>query len=128
MNASMTSDHAAAAVDDLAFTRQTIARVLRFEVTIDETGVVAVGHETDFLRLFLLRNTDQMMLACRVARLRLRHLAQRKHRARQLRLRQFPEKVRLIFFQMPSAQQEITIRRWVKLDASVVSGGDSLAT
>src|SRR5690349_13257811 len=84
MNSFVASNYTACGIDDLTRARQTIARVLGFKVTIDEAGIVAVRHETDLLRLFLLRNTGEMMLPCRIARLRFRHLAERKHRPRQL--------------------------------------------
>ena len=43
MNAFMTSNNTAVAVDNLASTRQTIARVLRFEIAIDKSCVVTVN-------------------------------------------------------------------------------------
>src|SRR6185369_3137543 len=94
---------------------------------IDETRVVAVRYETDLLRLFLLRNTNQMVLPCSVAGFGFRHLAEWKQRARQLRLRQFPKKVRLILLLVLAAEQTVTIRRRIKIDARVVSGRDFFA-
>ena len=63
---------------------------------VHESGVIAVRHEADFVALVLLRHRQIEFFGQR-AHFGLRHLAQRKHRARKLRLRQAPEEIRLVF-------------------------------
>src|SRR5207253_1999868 len=70
MNAGMRADHRTLPVDDFAGPRQAISLSFRSEITIDEPGIIAVGHKTDFLRLFLFRNR-QIVSASGGARIRL---------------------------------------------------------
>src|SRR5689334_8939668 len=119
MNAFVMTDNTSTRIDDLTGTRQTLRRVLVFEITIDESGVVAVRHETDLLRLFLLGNADEVVLSSSLTSFRFRHLTEWEKRARQLRLGQFPEKIRLVFLLVLAAQQFVTIVCRVEFDARV---------
>src|SRR5207248_10963363 len=120
MNAVVSAQDTTARVNDLAFAGQTIRLVFSFEIAINEASVVAVGHEANLLR-FRFLSDRQLARACDIAHLRLRHLAQRKQRARELRLRQLPEKVGLVFLQVAPAKETIAIGRFVKLDTRVMS-------
>src|SRR4029079_12336519 len=95
MNSLVMPDDTTVRVNNLARARQTFGRVLHFEITIDKARVITIWNETDLLRLLLLRNAGESMLPSRIASFGFRHLAEREQRARQLCLRQFPEKVRL---------------------------------
>ena len=100
--------------------------VLSFEIAIDEAGIVAVGNKTDLLRLCFLGNC-QAVIARHVAHFRLRHLAQRKHRARKLILCQLPKKVGLVLLLIAPAEETVAICALVVFNARVMSGGDFLA-
>src|SRR5215218_5845562 len=121
----MLPDDAPLRVHDLAARGPLVLPPLGFEVAVDEARVVAVGHETDLLRLALLGDVEAVAPG-RLAHLLLRHLAQGEERARQLLLRQLPEEVRLILARVSPAQQPVAPRRLVELDARVMARRDLL--
>src|SRR5712692_507037 len=120
MNARMRANDGAASADDLAGSGQTIGLVFRFQVAIDEAGIVTIGNKTNFLRLGLLSHRE-FVAPRRLAHIRLGHFAEREQRTRKLVLSQLPKKVRLVLLRIVAAQQSITIRRGVEFDARVVS-------
>src|SRR5262245_14815274 len=76
-----------------------------FKITIDETRVIAVRNETDFLAFRLLRG-GQSGGGGDCARFFLGHFAQGEHRVTQLLLRQLEEEIRLILRAVDGAQQQ----------------------
>jgi hypothetical protein len=92
VNAFVSADDAPFGVNNLAARGHLVFAPFCFEVSLDEARVVAVGHEADLLRLSLVGDVEAVP-ARRLARFVLRHLAQRKERARELPLRQLPQKV-----------------------------------
>src|SRR5690349_9512170 len=126
MNAFVTTDDTPCRIDYLTVTRQTLSCVFVFEITIDEARVIAVRHKTNLLRLFLFGNANQVMLSSSFTSFGLRHLAKRKECARQLRLCQLPQKIRLIFLLVFAAQQFVTIANGIEFDARVMAGRDFL--
>src|SRR5205085_9655036 len=95
--------------------------LFRFKITIDEAGVIAIGHKTDFLRLLFLSDCE-LIVACRLARIALRKFAEWKQSARKLTLRQLPKKIGLILLRIATAQQPITVRGFIEFDARVIAG------
>src|SRR5437588_7030887 len=108
----MTAEGFAVRVYNFTGDRQTIRLLFGFEISIDETGVIAVRNKTDFLRLFLFRHR-KIVVARGLSRITLRKFSQREQRPRKLILRQLPKKVRLILVRIASAQKPMTIRRFV---------------
>src|SRR5262245_580176 len=118
MNASVRAELMTALVDDGSFPRD------RGLPTLDERRVIAVGNETDLLAVGLLGDC-QPQATCLPAHLGLGERAHRKHRTRELLLRQRKEEVRLILVGIHAAlQQPSTVR--IALHARVVAGRDLL--
>src|SRR5438067_2289144 len=126
MKAVVSAQDFAARIDDLAFSRKSLRLIFGLKITINEASVVAVRHKANFLRLSFFRNR-QTVRARNVAHLRLRHLAQWKHSARELLLRQLPQKVGLILLQIAPAIETIATRLLVKLNARVMPGRNLVA-
>src|SRR6185436_3695864 len=78
MNTRMLAHHGAASINYLTFARQTIGCSFSFKVAIDETGIIAVRNQTDFLRLRFLGHRERVF-SRHLAHFWLRHLPQRKH-------------------------------------------------
>src|SRR5215469_4850717 len=68
------------------------------------------------------------MTSRRIARLGLRHFAKRKQRARQLLLRQLPEKIRLVFLLISATQKFVATTSAVALHSRVMARRNFLAT
>ena len=110
-------EHVARLADDRA------AAVEIARLAFDERGVVAVGHETDFLAVGLLG--DRQAESPRdIAHLVLRQIADREARARQLLLGQREQEIRLILCGVEAAAKHVAARLRVDPDARVVSGRD----
>ena len=89
MSARVMADYCAACIYDLTFTGQLVTITLSRQIAIDEAGVVTIRNKTDLLRLRFLSYCERM-LSGYFTDFRFRHLTQRKHRARKLRLCQLP--------------------------------------
>ena len=98
------------------------AKTVRRRRSLDEAGVVAVGHEANLLALGLV-GVGETKLARASAHLGLGHRAERKKRAAQLKLAEREQKVRLILGGVGSAQQMEAAAR-VALDTGIVAGRD----
>src|SRR5205085_5260544 len=117
------ADDAPPRVDDLAARGPLVFPPLGFQVALDEARVVAVGHESNLLRLLLLRDVE-VVPPRDLAHFWFRHLAEREQGARELILRQLPEEVGLILARVKPAQEPVTLRRLVEAHARVVARRD----
>ncbi len=120
MHALVLAQRAAVARDDRA------ARVWRLHagllhVRAQERRVIAVGNETDFLAVALFSHR-QVEGPRQLAHRGLGHLAQRKQRARELRLGEAEQKIGLILGGIHRAQQLVPAARVIIADAGIVPG------
>ncbi len=91
-------------------------------VPLDECGVVPVGDKTDLLAVRFLGDVEAV-LPGDAAHLGLQHVAQRKHRFRQLVLGQLEQEVRLVLRPIAPAQQQVAAPSGVVPHACVMARG-----
>src|SRR5882672_2368475 len=102
MNPVVFTDDLALRINQLTLSRYLRSRVLGRQITIDEHGIVAIGHKTNLLRLGLFRY-GQLLFTGYLAHFRLGHFTKREERTRQLILRQLPKEVRLVLLRIATA-------------------------
>src|SRR5262249_59180100 len=88
-----------------------------------EVGMLPGGDEADLLAV-LLRRDPQPEAARFLADGGLVEVPDRESRARELRLRQREEEVRLVLLRVHAAAQAVALRRLVVVDLRVMPGGD----
>ncbi len=94
--------------------------VLLGKISVDELFVISAGNKTNFLRVWLLRKRQSLLLR-QLAHFGLAHSAQRKQRSAQLLLRKTEQEVRLILRGINRTLQQPAPTNSILFDSRVMS-------